>query len=121
MAVYRERIERAVRPLTASGFVVTKVLEVVPNFGDVEVVLSSNSIELRFISDRGQTLIEVALPGSPKRWYDLSSVLTALGLRATPGPWSTPDEGAVTFQNHQPMIEQFLRDDGRVSQLVARR
>jgi hypothetical protein len=121
MAVYRERIERAVQPLLADSFTAGKVLEVAQNFGDTEVVLISSSVEVRFTSDRGQTLVEVALPDSQTGWYDLSRILTVLGLRSTPGPWNTPDEGEVAFRKHQPVIEQFLRDESCVSKLVARR
>jgi hypothetical protein len=88
MALYREQIERAIGPLLNHGFKVVGVLETPKAFGNTELVLASDRLKLRFISDRGQTFVDVARSDAPG-WYDLSEVLVALGLRSAAGPWDT--------------------------------
>jgi hypothetical protein len=73
MAVYRDQMEHAIAPLIGRGFTVVGVLEAPKAFGNTELVLASKDLKLRFISDRGQTFVDVARTEAPG-WYDLSEV-----------------------------------------------
>ena|SRR5579871_3521203 len=53
---YKEQVERAIAPLVSCGYKITSVREV-PDFGNVELVIASTTLALRFISDRGQIFV----------------------------------------------------------------
>jgi hypothetical protein len=73
MAIYRERIERAIEPLLNRGFAVKSVDESLKYFGNVVLVLAGPQIFVRFISDRGQQFVELATTAQPP-WYSLEEL-----------------------------------------------
>ncbi len=120
MVGYRERIERAIAPLLSRGFAITSALETPENFGNTEILLASSAIKLRFISDRGQIFADVARPSSIG-WYDLSELLTTLGLRSGAGPWDVAETAVQEFETNEALIDQMLADPVRLSSLRSRR
>jgi len=120
MAVYRDQIEHAIAPLLGLGFTVVGVLEAPKAFGNTELVLASSALKLRFISDRGETFVDVARTDAPG-WYDLSEVLAASGQRPAAGPWDTPDLAVAEFQKNEAVVGQLLADDARRARLNVRR
>lgn len=116
--VFRDNIERAIQPLLARGFSIFEVREW-PQHQDLIVELKSSDLLLRFISERGQQFLDVAVVGKPG-WYSLSELLAAAGLRSLDRPFDTAEVAANDFEQNERAVRDFLADDGRRAQLVAR-
>jgi len=105
------------RPLLASGnFRITSERSDPKAFGNALIILDSSRLRLRFIVDRAESFAAVASPSRPEEWYDLKSVLKALGYFSDPlGPWKhpdgkfrpnqLPDEPVVLALRHQALLE----------------
>lgn len=121
MAMYRERLEAALKPLLCRGFAVTELKEVQQNFGDTRIVLASDRLQLRFTSDRGQLFVDIAPPQSENGWYDLSEFLKIAGLRSTAGPWESAQVAIDEIEKHESLITSGVGDHRFASRLVKRR
>lgn len=79
---FEKEIRNALEELTCNGtFKVTKVVYDELNFGNVLVLLESNTnISIRFIRDRSDIWCEVALSGQAHEWYLLSDLFDSIGI-----------------------------------------
>lgn len=87
-------LRKIVRPLLSSGdFRVTYECADAQAFGNALIVLDSPRIRLRFVVDRADLFGAIASSAAPREWFDLKSVIKALGYFAGElGPWEHPDK-----------------------------
>jgi hypothetical protein len=108
MAIYRERIEAAIRPLLDAGFRVTDVLEDARNFGNTRMVLQQVDIHVRVTSDRGEFFLDVAAP-EESGWFDMNELLRLTGHDVALQPWRNPGEAVDLFRQNRAMLVESLR------------
>ena len=121
MAIYLELIEAAIKPLIERGFAVTECVEAAQNFGDARIVLASDKLMVRFTSDRGQLLVDVAPSHSVDRWYGLSELFKLVGMTGEAGPWESARAAVDELEKHEVLIVRRVSDPDFTSRLVARR
>jgi hypothetical protein len=119
MNKHRVEIEEAMAPLLARGFRVVSVIETPEHFGDTQIVIASDTLQLRFTSDRGQKIVEIARGGASRGWYDLSGILAKSLLLTAAGPWARSVDAVEAFQKNEALVVQHLHDPAWLSDLVA--
>jgi hypothetical protein len=116
MGVYRDEIESATRLLLSEGWSIEKVSEREDVFGNTELVLARNDIRVRFVSDRGQYLVDAKERAG--RWYDIKNLLSASGVEIPGGPFAHPRDAVTLIQNWLAKIEETLADPERLERIV---
>ncbi len=119
MAIYRERIEAAIKPLLDSGFEVKSIKEVPQSFGNTDVVLASNDMRFRLISDRGQIFAYVAPPVGVG-WYGLGELLAHAGHEVSGGALESPQVAVSILQAYATIVAECLAQPDFLAELVKR-
>jgi hypothetical protein len=119
MAIYRDRIETAIKPLLADGFELSSVKEASRDFGNTEIVLTSNEAKVRIRSDRGQILVDVA-PAADAGWYDLNEFLALAGLETDNNPWESPQAAVDALRTYGTNISDLLGRSEFLKRLATR-
>ena len=100
MAIYRDRIESAIKVLLTSGFCIENAVESEKHFGDTIITLTGKVSKLQFLSDRGQLFVSIA-ERSSSTWQDLRDALDNIGAQHPAGPWPSAIDAVQAIQEHR--------------------
>jgi hypothetical protein len=82
---FEKKVKDAVRILTSGRlFYIEQIIYDKENFGNIDVVLKSADINIRFIRDRGDVWCQLGIPDQKKEWFFLEDVLTIIGIQVEP-------------------------------------